>query len=441
MINTPNKILITFSFLILISFLTKGQTNVSGIIDTNTTWTKANSPYIVVDTVFLKWSAVLTIEPGVIIKFEHNKSIVIGYGKIIAEGILTDSITFTNNSITPVLLTWQGINFDESNFRDTSKFNYCNFSYANNSLTSGYNNNSTGGMTIIINNSSFYNNNSGIFTGDNAGIFYFIDSCSFQYNNWGINLSHLQQSLKMSNSKIIHNGTGVNLAAYSKIENCIIDSNGTGIYLYENYDTIINCEIKNNGRIGIDVFGTGTFPLYISKNVIENNNIGIHYHGPCNDTISTISCNRICNNTTNDFDFFNSFDDINIFNNNWCTSDTAIIASHIHDGNDQSLLSIAHFIPFDTLQCYLNTGIQINEPKNKLFEFFPNPADEYLKLKMKLSNSTSIIKIYNIFGELEYLSNIKENETLINISSLSIGIHILELTISGKSERKKFIKQ
>ena len=60
---------------------------------------------------------------------------------------------------------------------------------------------------------------------------------------------------------------------------------------------------------------------------------------------------------------------------------------------------------------------------------------------MKLSNSTSIIKIYNIFGELEFSSNIKENETIINISTLSIGIHIIELTISGKSERKKFIKQ
>lgn len=438
MINTTNKILITFSFLILISFLTKGQTNVSGIIDTNTTWTKANSPYIVVDTVFLKWSTVLTIEPGVIIKFEHNKSIVIGYGKIIAEGILTDSITFTNNSITPVLLTWEGINFDESNFGDTSKFNYCNFSHANNSL---YSNMFGGGNKIIIKNSSFNNNNCGIFTGDFAGILYFIDSCSFQYNNYGINASHLTSFIKMNNSKIIHNGTGVNLAAYSKIENCIIDSNGTGIYLYENYDTIINCEIKNNRGIGIDVFGTGKFPLYISKNVIENNNIGIHYHGPCNDTISTISCNRICNNTTNDFDFFNSFDDINIFNNNWCTSDTAIIASHIHDGNDQSLLSIAHFIPFDSLQCYLNTGIPIYETENKLFEFLPNPANGYLKLKKDFLNATSLIKIYNILGKLEYSSNINENETIINISSLSIGIHIIELTISGKSERKKFIKQ
>ncbi len=439
MINTTNKILITFSFLILISFLTKGQTNVSGIIDTNTTWTKANSPYIVVDTVFLKWSTVLTIEPGVIIKFEHNKSIVIGYGKIIAEGILTDSITFTNNSITPVLHTWEGINFDESDFRDTSKFNYCNFSYANNSLTSGYNNYSTGGMTIIINNSSFYNNNSGIFTGDNAGMYYFIDSCSFQYNNRGIKLSHYG-CLKISNSKITQNGTGVNSAVRSKIENCIIDSNYSGILSYSNYDTIINCEIKYNRGTGIEESGYGPNSL-ISNNVIENNNLGFLLRSIGDSSNISIICNRICNNTTYDFDIFTNEKEINIFNNNWCTNDSAIIATHIHDGNDQNLIGFANFIPFDTLQCYLNTGIQINETENKLFEFFPNPADEYLKLKMKLSNSTSILKIYNIFGELEFSSNIKENETIINISTLSIGIHIIELTISGKSERKKFIKQ
>ena len=354
MINTTNKILITFSFLILISFLTKGQTNVSGIIDTNTTWTKANSPYIVVDTVFLKWSTVLTIEPGVIIKFEHNKSIVIGYGKIIAEGILTDSITFTNNSITPVLHTWEGINFDESDFRDTSKFNYCNFSYANNSLTSGYNNYSTGGMTIIINNSSFYNNNSGIFTGDNAGMYYFIDSCSFQYNNRGIKLSHYG-CLKISNSKITQNGTGVNSAVRSKIENCIIDSNYSGILSYSNYDTIINCEIKYNRGTGIEESGYGPNSL-ISNNVIENNNLGFLLRSIGDSSNISIICNRICNNTTYDFDIFTNEKEINIFNNNWCTNDSAIIATHIHDGNDQNLIGFANFIPFDTLQCYLNTS-------------------------------------------------------------------------------------
>ncbi|MEM2281086.1 MAG: hypothetical protein QXZ68_03740, partial [Candidatus Bathyarchaeia archaeon] len=41
-------------------------TAVKGIISTNTTWTLANSPYVLTGPVLVNRSAVLTIEPGVI---------------------------------------------------------------------------------------------------------------------------------------------------------------------------------------------------------------------------------------------------------------------------------------------------------------------------------------------------------------------------------------
>jgi len=44
------------------------QTNVSGGIYTNTTWTLTNSPYIVVDTVVVFPGVTLTIQSGVIVK-------------------------------------------------------------------------------------------------------------------------------------------------------------------------------------------------------------------------------------------------------------------------------------------------------------------------------------------------------------------------------------
>ncbi|MEM3054528.1 MAG: hypothetical protein QXM52_02335 [Candidatus Bathyarchaeia archaeon] len=44
-------------------------TSVKGIISTNTTWTLANSPYVLTGPVLVNRSVVLTIEPGVIVNF------------------------------------------------------------------------------------------------------------------------------------------------------------------------------------------------------------------------------------------------------------------------------------------------------------------------------------------------------------------------------------
>ena len=62
--------------------IVNAQTNVSGGIFSNTTWTKANSPYIVTDTVVVFPGVTLTIQPGVIVKFATNKRIEIRYAKL-----------------------------------------------------------------------------------------------------------------------------------------------------------------------------------------------------------------------------------------------------------------------------------------------------------------------------------------------------------------------
>ena len=49
---------------------TAGATEVSGLIDINTTWTVSNSPYIVVGSVNVASGVTLTIEPGVEVKFD-----------------------------------------------------------------------------------------------------------------------------------------------------------------------------------------------------------------------------------------------------------------------------------------------------------------------------------------------------------------------------------
>jgi len=57
------------------------DTNVSGTISTNTTWTLANSPYIVTGLVLVQGSGspVLTIEPGVTVKFAPAMALVVNF--------------------------------------------------------------------------------------------------------------------------------------------------------------------------------------------------------------------------------------------------------------------------------------------------------------------------------------------------------------------------
>lgn len=63
-------------------------------------------------------------------------------------------------------------------------------------------------------------------------------------------------------------------------------------------------------------------------------------------------------------------------------------------------------------------------------------------LTFSMSNNfpNTELKIFNLFGELEYSINIEQQEKSIDISELSNGIHIVQL-ISGQSiSRKNLIK-
>ena len=73
------------------------ETHISGVIDINTTWISANSPYIVDSDINITSSTTLTIEPGVVVKFSPFTRITLDKSGVIhAVGTPTNKIYFTS---------------------------------------------------------------------------------------------------------------------------------------------------------------------------------------------------------------------------------------------------------------------------------------------------------------------------------------------------------
>jgi hypothetical protein len=126
-----NRFIFLFAlFCMIIPFYVQGQTSipagpVAGL------WTKMNSPYLVQGDVVVKDSTTLRIEAGAKVIFQGNYKFLI-LGRVLAEGKVTDSIVLTGTHHGDTA-GWRGFQFIEtSNFNDSSRFNYCIFTYGNN---------------------------------------------------------------------------------------------------------------------------------------------------------------------------------------------------------------------------------------------------------------------------------------------------------------------
>jgi len=222
--------LLGFTFTILSLY---ARVEVSGHITTDTTWSLANSPYIVTGDVYIDVGATLTIEAGTIIKFEYRTTTtrltIIVNGRINPQGTASNNVIFTSlrddsvggddnmdgSATRPAPGDWGCIQINSTN----NNLSHCTFRYG------GYHYHSQSGSRIWL----WINNST------NPAIE--ISDCTFEY------------------------------------------AFGTAIYyddIMHNATPVITNNIINNCPVGIHLRGSGTTTATITDNIISgSSNSGI----------------------------------------------------------------------------------------------------------------------------------------------------------------------
>jgi hypothetical protein len=309
-------------FFLLSSFIISG-TNAQNYllqdsIRNDTTW--SSDTVKIYNDIVIENQAMLQIDPGVYVEFQGNYSLDV-YGKIIANGFANDSIVFTVNNHDAIDDTststggWGSIKL-LTNSSDTSKFNYCRFSYGK-AVVPGewsddpYNEDNKGGAiylngyaNLIISNSIFYHNRA-----NHAGGGIIVKNCSsvrllnniFKYNNvyhygGGALIESANHTIVYANQFILNTalhirtiypsgagGVGGGLAVYCNstiTSNNFYNNNSVSGALYESsYNSLIyNNIVANNRGPGMLVCGWSNSISKLFNNTIVNN---LHYspHG------------------------------------------------------------------------------------------------------------------------------------------------------------------
>ncbi len=376
-------------------------TVVSGYIYSDTIWTLANSPYIVTDDITVVPGVTLTIEPGVVVKFDGPFELVVD-GYLNAQGTDTNNIVFTSNAATPAVGDWLGIKFRDTSPDYGSVLDWVTIMYSDKGIELEDSSQSMSHMSITNNNYGVHADTEGIsFSIDNSDIYgnthgiissqYHIDitvsNCNIFDNEYYGTWSDAHGSLLITNSNIYDNPYGIYSKGASTISNSEIYQNGYGVHVQTGHTTFSNCDIHDN-EYGVYVHGVGGYygsasvfdsdiydneygiygyrdrgSLTISGSSINNNlYLGISSPGPLTITDSNIINNggngieankggsihnsNIYGNTPYDVKISSSFNlNVDATHNWWGTTDAVQIESNIYDYYDDYYLGKLNYNP------------------------------------------------------------------------------------------------
>jgi len=408
------KIVISTIVFTFISIFTFAQTNVSGGIYQNTTWTLSGSPYVVNSSIVVFPGKTLTIEPGVEIQInnQNNSNIYIETrGTINCVG--TDAQPIKIHALYDTLSTvaWQGfvctssqggvLNADRIEIANA----YFPLSYETIPATLSYTNSKfircfqavTVGTNLNLSGCEFIDNEVGVYGWANFNInnclfkdnttslyiyasAFAMSNCSFIDNQIGASfLANAVDSIVIANCEFLNNGLALNYPNNGRVENCEFSDNGTAV------QAAYNCEIQNNTFFYNILAIEATVDANIHNNQINNNAEGIIISNVTSIQDSpSIYDNEICGNT-----YYNVNNNTNmnysLFSNCFCDLDSAQIEAYLIDGYDDITKGLINYQIYDSsctvlLGNVVKFGAGVGLEENAFDFSFENPVQHDLQL-------------------------------------------------------------
>jgi hypothetical protein len=463
------------------------QTNVSGSIHSNTTWSLTNSPYHVTGNTYVFPGNTLTIEPGVRVIFDGNFELEIR-GELIANGTSTNKIYFcgkmiiTGTDTTYVL--WKRVHIEQNN-KGKASFSHCIFKDAQTAIENLL-------PTSALSNCLFeYNTNAvaGFNINYTTPSIAYMNNCIFRYNGRGISFA---MNTHFNNCSFLHNDEGIYVGNKSKLINCEFSYNRNGIniyngdirnstFTYNDYgiksfgfdgfgrqDSIRGCTIQYN-EYGIDdsAYSSGENSLIVDNDISFNKvGVRVNHAGRLTSTYTPIiKNNKLCHNI--DYNAVNITNTNKNFTDNcFCTDDSVVIENKLYDGFDDVSLGLLTYNIYDSscTQKQLNvfkklpvedkdTGCLTFKGCNSYSSFisdvtnynkmkiFPMPFHDKLQFETNTMESATV-SVSDAFGKIihtEYLSMMPELVS-INTTEWPEGLYILTVVSDKGVYTNKVIK-
>jgi len=326
--------------------IVQGYESVSGIITSDTTWTKANSPYTLTGPLCISAGVTSTIEAGATVNL--GSYYIMLNGTLNAQGSNSDKIYF--NGANGEIRLRQYTSPHPNSLIEDCIFNGVEISIWNTSVT--INNNYINGKIWIPDGSPSTVISNNIIVANGYGNA--ISGGALISNNIIKGGVSAEDSAIISNNTIEGEGQeyGVYAGSNAHIFENIIYGFQTGIRAYSEQMIEKNLIFNNNDGILMHINANPT----IQYNTIVNNFNGVTLPGYSDFRVTyhniQVNHNNIYNNTNYNICLGSSEaaaqDDVNATHNWWGTIDTQMISQKIHDDEDDFSLGAVTFEPFLT---------------------------------------------------------------------------------------------
>ncbi|GAL86103.1 hypothetical protein MYP_3332 [Sporocytophaga myxococcoides] len=92
-----------------------------------------------------------------------------------------------------------------------------------------------------------------------------------------------------------------------------------------------------------------------------------------------------------------------------------------------------------TAETHLVTGTE--SIKERRFTFFPNPTTGNVKISLKDSQTINLLRVYNDKGTMVYSIENYHSDTILDLSSMTSGVYMIQVTSEGFTSNEKLIIQ